>query len=200
MGDKKQKGPYLSISLYITLFLFASILLLICAFRIGSVFSMLGYIFDALMPVIVGLVIAYLLMPARRFFERKVFSSYVNKVPRSRIRLLSTICAFLIMFVALLLIALLLIPQLFSNYAELAARGEEYIRFAQEFADKIIGGSALFGENSTLTELLGSDLDDFLAEVLVDSFLLADKFVSSILSIAGGFVDFAVTTIFSLII
>ncbi|MBQ2863650.1 MAG: AI-2E family transporter, partial [Clostridia bacterium] len=137
--------------------------------------------------------------PARNFFERKVFFSYVNKLSRSHIRLLSTICAFLIMFVALLLIALLLIPQLFSNYAELAERGEEYIRFAQEFADKIIGGSALFGENSTLTELLGSDLDVFLTELLVDSFLFADKFVSSILSIAGGFVDFAVTAVFSLI-
>ena len=199
MGDNRQKKLYRSVSLYITLFLFASILLIICAFRIKDVLSFIGYIGDALLPVSIGFVIAYLLLPAKRFFEKKVFSSLVLKTSRAHVRFLSTLLSFLILFVVLTLIVLLLVPQLFSNYTELAKNGEAYIKSAEEFADKIIGGSSLFGESSTLSEVLGADLDEFLAKLLVDSFLFADKLVSSILSVAGGLIDFTVTAVFSLI-
>lgn len=199
MDDKRQKKLYLGVSLYITLFLFLSILLIICAFRIGGVLRFIGYVVDALMPVIIGFVIAYLLMPAKRFFENKVFAGLREKTSRSYVRVLSTLLSFVILFTALALIALLLIPQLFSNYTELAGRGEEYIKGAEQFADKIIGSSSLFGESSTLSEVLGAELDVFLAEFLVDSFLFADRLVSSIIGIAGGLIDFTVTVVFSLI-
>lgn len=199
MDDKRQKKLYLGVSLYITLFLLSSILLIICAFRIEGVLRFIGYVVDALMPVIIGFIIAYLLMPAERFFENKVFAGLREKTSRSYVRALSTVLSFVIMFTALSLIALLLIPQLFSNYTELALRGEEYIKGAEQFADKIIGSSSLFGESSSLSEVLGADLDVFLAEFLVDSFLFADRLVSSIIGIAGGLIDFTVTAVFSLI-
>ena len=199
MDDKRQKKKYFGLSLSITLFLCASILLITCAFNIGYVFSVIGYIADALMPVIVGFIIAYLLMPAKRFFECKVFSGMRPRMAGRHIRLISTILSFAILFVAILLIILLLIPQLFSNYTELAVKGEEYIRFIEEFANKIIGNSALFGDSSTLSEVLGTELDVFLVELLVDSFQIADKLVSSLLSIAGGLIDFTATAIMSLI-
>ena len=43
MDDKRQKKLYLGVSFYITVFLFVSILLIICAFRIGSVLGFFGY-------------------------------------------------------------------------------------------------------------------------------------------------------------
>lgn len=199
MDDKRQKKLYLGVSFYITVFLFVSILLIICAFRIGGVLRLFGYVADALMPVIIGFIIAYLLLPAKRFFEHRVFGRLREKTSRKYVRALSTVLCFVIMFLALSLIALLLIPQLFSNYTELALRGEEYIKGAEQFADKIIGSSSLFGESSTLSEVLGADLDDFLAGLLVDSFLFADKLVASIIGIAGGLIDFTVTAVFSLI-
>ena len=151
------------------------------------------------MPVIIGFVIAYLLMPARNFFENRIFGTLREKTSRRYVRAISTVLSFVIMFTVLTLIAILLLPQLFSNYTELALRGEEYIKGAEMFADKIIGSSSLFGESSTLSEVLGADLDEYLAELLVDSFLFADKLVASIIDIAGGLIDFTVTAVFSLI-
>ncbi len=199
MDDKHQRRLYRSVAVYVTLFVLASILGIMCAFRIGDILRYAGYIADAILPVIIGFVIAYLLMPAVRFFENRVFIKLIEKRGRRRVRALSTVLAFSLMFIAVALIALLLIPQLFSNYTELAVHGEEYIKFAQDFADKIIGGTDLFGDSSTLSDVLGADLDEFIGGLIVDSFLFADRFVSSIISIAGGFIDVAVTTVFSLI-
>ncbi len=199
MDTNYLKTRYRTVSVYALLLILAGILGIICAFRIRDAVRVLGYVIDVLLPVIVGFVIAYLLMPAVHFFEDRVFSKMHGKHPRSRVRALSVIMAFSIMFIAIALIALLLIPQLLSNYTELAAHGEEYIKFAQDFADGIIGESGFFGDNETLSELLGADLDVYLGGLLVDSFLFADKLVGSIISLAGGFINFAVTAVFSLI-
>ena len=199
MEDKQYDKKYRAVSLYITLFILASILCFICALRIKEIGSVIGYVTDALLPVIIGFVIAYLLMPAVRFFENKAFSRLIEKHGRSRVRLLSVILSFVLLFVVVALIAFLLIPQLVTNYTELAKNGEKYIEFAQEVADRVIGATSLFGDSSTLSEVLGADLEEFLGQFLVDSFLFADRFVSSIVSFAGGFIDIAVTTVFSLI-
>lgn len=199
MEDKHHERKYRAASMYIALFILASILCFICALRIKEIGSMIGYVLDALLPVIIGFVIAYLLMPAVRFFENKVFSHLIAKHGRSRVRLLSVILSFAFLFVVIALIAFLLIPQLVTNYTELAKNGEKYIEFAQEVADKVIGATSLFGDNNTLSEVLGADLEVFLGDLLVDSFLFADRFVSSIVSFAGSFIDIAVTTVFSFI-
>ncbi len=199
MDDKRQTKKYRLVSVYITLFILVSILCLISALKIGSIFALIGYVTDALLPVIIGFIIAYLLMPAVRFFERGLLSKLIPDYGRSRVRMLSVALSFVIMFVVLMLIAVLLIPQLLVNYTELAGNISGYIDAAQSFADNIIGTSSLFGESSTLSEVLGTDLDVFLGGVLVDSLLFADRFVSAIVSVAGGIIDIAVNTVFSLI-
>ncbi|MEE1358029.1 MAG: AI-2E family transporter [Clostridia bacterium] len=200
MQEKDIKKRYRTAALYITLFLLAAIVGVVGAFRIDEVFGFFGYVWDVMLPVTVGFVIAYLLLPAVRFFERKVFVSLKQRGRIRAARASSVILAFSIMFVVVVLISVLLIPQLFSNYTELAMNAEEYIKVAEELADKIIGGSELFGDNSTLSDLLGGiDLEQFLASVIVDSFLLADQFVSSIISFAGSFIDIAMKTVFALI-
>lgn len=200
MTDKhRTANKYRMVSVYVTLFILAGILCFICAFRIKDILAVLGYVTDALLPVIIGFIIAYLLMPAVRFFENKAFSRLIIKHGRTRVRLLSVALSFVLLFVVIALIAFLLIPQLITNYTELARNGERYIEFVKELADKIIGSTGLFGESNTLSEVLGADLEVFLGDILVDSFLFADRFVSSIVTLAGGFIDVAVNIVFSVI-
>ena len=199
MDDKRQTKKYRTISLYITLFILASILCLILAIRIGSVFSLIGYVTDALLPVIIGFIIAYLLLPAANFFERRVFAGAIPKIGRSKVRMLSVTATFIVLFVVLLLIAVLLIPQLVSNGTELAGSIDSYIDSAEKFADDIISGSTLFGESSTLTEVLGEDLDAFLGNFLVGSLRFAKGMVSGVVSVARSIIDIAANTVFSLI-
>ena len=199
MEDKYKKRYYLRASKYVLLFLMISIFSLICAFRIREIAGFFGFVADVLLPVIIGFVIAYLLLPAVRFIEAKVLSGIMKKADAGKLRIVSVTIVFVIVAVVITLIAFLLIPQLVSNYADLASHGEEYIKFAQQFADDIIGGTGIFGESNKLSDVIGSDLDVFLGELLVDSFLFADKLVSSIIDIAGGFIDIIITTLFSFV-
>ena len=195
-----QKHHYLTYAVYIALLLMSATLGAVCAFKIGRILSLFGYVIGALMPLIAGAVIAYLLTPVVHFFESKVFSSLKN---RGKIRLCRTVSVcfvYMLLFVCAGLVLFLLLPQLFSNYAELASHAEEYIRFAKEFADEFIESSDFFGENSTLADLLGGvELEQFLGGIIVDSFLLADRFVSGVITLAGRLIDIFMAGVYALI-
>lgn len=199
MEEKNRKKYYFRVSKYVLLFLVISILSLIFAFRLKEIIWFIGGVADALLPVTIGFIIAYLLLPAVRFLENKIFLKIMKKSDAARVRAVSITAVFLLVSIVLILIGFLLVPQLVSNYADLASHGEEYIQFAQQLADDFIGNSDIFGDKSTLNDVLGSDLDIFLGDLLVDSFLFADKLVSSIIDIAGSFIDIIFTTLFSFI-
>lgn len=199
MEEKNRKKYYFRVSKYVLLFLVISILSLIFAFRLKEIIGFIGGVADALLPVTIGFIIAYLLLPAVRFLENKIFFKIMKKSDAARVRAVSITAVFLLVSIVLILIGFLLVPQLVSNYADLASHGEEYIQFAQQLADDFIGNSDIFGDKSTLNDVLGSDLDIFLGDLLVDSFLFADKLVSSIIDIAGSFIDIIFTTLFSFI-
>ncbi len=185
---------------YILLFVTVSVLGIAFAFNISSVWGFFGYIIRAFMPLIVGGVIAYLLYPAVRFFEGKVFFGMIDGGKRRAARALSITLSFVLLLVALGLIGGLLIPQLLVNSAELAGNVEGYIAYAENWANSFIGGSDIFGDKSTLSQLLGDKkLSEFLAGAMVDSLLFADRFVNFVITFASGIVGFAVNAVFTVI-
>ncbi len=185
---------------YILLFVTVAILGITLAFNTDRITAIIGYIVGALMPVLIGAVIAYLLYPAVNFFEGKVFSKMIENGKRKSARALSVTLSFALLLIVLVLIGSLLIPQLIINSAQLAGNVEHYIKYAEQWADGFIDGSDIFKDTSTLSQLLGDKkLSDFLAGVLVDSLLFADRFVNFVILAASGLVDFAVNAVFTVI-
>ncbi len=187
-------------SAYILLFVLVAIVGITFAFNTDKIVAVIRYIVGALMPVAIGAVIAYLLYPAVRFFENKVFSGMIDRGKRKLARALSVTFSFVLLFVVLVLIGALLIPQLIINSTELAGNVEEYIVYAEQWADGFIEGSDIFKDTSTLSQLLGGKkLSDFLAGAVVDSLLFADRFVNFVIVAASGLIDFAVNAVFTVI-
>lgn len=194
MGDFQKNKLYRMMALYVVLFFAAVIVLLVCAFRINKIFDFISYVITALTPVLIGFVIAYLLSPAVAFFEKKIFTRVLKKSKKRVQRLFGIITVYMLLFLFLALILLLLVPQLALDYKELLSHADEYILFAENFADKMLGSTG------ALSELLGGlRLGDYIGEVIVDSFLFADRFLSFALSFASSFISIAVMTVFSLI-
>ncbi len=185
---------------YILLFVLVAILGVALAFNTGRLTAVVGYIIGALMPVIIGAVIAYLLYPAVKFFEDKLFSKMIASGKRKAARALSVTLTFAVLIVILGLIAGLLIPQLLVNSAELAGNVENYIVYVENWADGFIEDSDIFGDTSELSQLLGGKkLSDFLAGAVVDSLLFADRFANFLVGAATGLVKFAVSAVFTVI-
>ncbi len=185
---------------YILLFLLVAILGITLAFNTSGIVAVIRYVTGALMPVGIGAVIAYLLNPAERFFEDKVFASLVRKGKRQTAKALSVTLSFVLLTLVLVLIGVLLIPQLIVNSAELAGNVENYILYAEEWANEFIESSDIFKDTSTLEQFLGGKkLSDFLAGIVVDSLLFADRFVNFVIVAASGLIDFAVNAVFTVI-
>ena len=67
---RKIEPKHLSAGIVAFAVIVASILLLFILWRFEVIASVIGTLFSALTPVLMGLVIAYLLLPVMRFFEK----------------------------------------------------------------------------------------------------------------------------------
>ena len=56
----------------------ALMVLFFLIFKLGTVFSFLGNLLSILRPILVGVIIAYLLVPIVRFFEKYLVRFFVN--------------------------------------------------------------------------------------------------------------------------
>ena len=123
-----KNGIYVKIGL--TLFLTVAAILLFYDTMFGSRW-LLGFgdqLLEALQPILLGVMIAYLLAPALDFFEARLFPKQVKKaredgapcaaVPRA----VSLLLTWFIIFVAVYLLMMFLLPELYNSVMQLVDR------------------------------------------------------------------------------
>lgn len=115
----------------------ASILVLFIVWRFDVIASAVGVIFSALMPVVMGLVIAYLLLPVMRFFEKLYYPKIAKKASKpSRAkkvtRGLAIITAMIIALAVIVGLLWLLLPQLIESVTNLVAALPGYFNNLQD--------------------------------------------------------------------
>ncbi len=119
MNAQKKKFWTISGIVYATLFL-----LVILLINLSAVNEWLSGVLGVLRPVIIGLVLAYLLNPFFRLFEKKVFKKIA---PFGVRRCLSLIFSYLALFLILFLLILLIVPQLIDSIGNFANNYESYL-------------------------------------------------------------------------
>ncbi len=128
--SSKSKKNALGILVYSILFLFLLIITNLTPFT-----AFFGNVLRILRPLIIGLVLAYLLNPFFRFFERKLF----YKVrPHGFRRGLSLIFTYLVLFAVFAVLILLIVPQLADSILNFIDHSDEYLTKALDAANGII--------------------------------------------------------------
>ena len=102
----------------------ASILLLFILWRFEVIASVIGTLFAAFTPVLMGLVIAYLLLPVMRFFEKLYYPGIAKKIEKKAkaqkvTRALAVVTAMLIALAVIAGLLWLLLPQLIDSISSL---------------------------------------------------------------------------------
>ncbi len=114
---KRLQNKYFLISLYTVLTVAVSALIIYFIFNFELVSAFLGKLFSILSPILVGFIIAYLINPIVNLFEKKVFLFKNAKKDRTRMkRVLSMLCAYILVFGVLSAILSIIIPQLYSSF------------------------------------------------------------------------------------
>ncbi len=149
-------------------------------------------------PVILGLILAYLLNPIFRFFERRVFYRLYPSAARRAISLLLT---YIVALLLIGLIVLLILPQLISTLMTFITNYQSYFDGAIASINGVIRGLNNWISNFFNTGDLIGYVDTALAmEVLGKVFEELTTFIPTLTVKAGSLVSGAADVIFAIFI
>ena len=124
MTAQKKKFWTISGIVYATL-----LLLVVLIINLSAVNEWLSKVLLLLRPVIIGLIMAYLLNPFFRFFEKKLFKKIS---PFGLRRVLSLIFTYLLLFLILFALVLLIVPQLIDSILNFITNYKSYLSTTTE--------------------------------------------------------------------
>ncbi len=180
---KDRKSLLVTMIVLIVLAIVIFLLVLLCR---NSIFSKIA---NAMMSVIIGVVIAYILSPACNFFEKKL--DFTSKYPKKAAKLSQGLSILIVVLIALGVVALflgLVIPALVRSIGYLIQIFPDQI---QSFSDFI---SSRTGEGKVIINFI-NDLKDSLFAALpewINNTLLADlrSIINAVVSGVTGIVKF----------
>lgn len=166
--------PYLAVGLTTVLVIFVSLLLFFFLFRFEGFSDGIGKIFKNLSGVIIGLVLAYLLNPVMKFFERllkkRMFTKGERTLKQKRvIRGLSVACAVIVFLALIAILLVLLIPQLFISIQDLILTLSDKLETLQDWIDRLFRNSVIAEQVENLADQIFAWLEEWLQTTILDS-------------------------------
>ena len=123
-----------------TFALCSAVILYLILSHLGVVWKWLGALYSVISPVFIGLVIAYVLDPLVKFFEKSIFKKVRKHTTR---KAAAVACTFIILITCIVVLLVALIPQLISsvklfigNLGEYSSQFSEMLEELQDFAAK----------------------------------------------------------------
>lgn len=168
----KNKSVQLGLSIFAVICL--SILFFFFLYRIDTIVNIIGGIIKIFMPIIYGLVIAYILNPIIKLLENKVFSKVLTKTNlekeqvKKHSRTYSIITASVIFFVVLYLLISYIIPEIIASIQILIGNVPNYINNIEEWLK-----GTLANNPDVSTQILNNyeDMSQHILNILNDSIM-----------------------------
>ena len=184
-----------------TIAFYALIVLLtvtLCIFgflNFSKVWSKINFFINVFLPIVYGALIAYLLCPGVKFFERRVFRAMNRKKLYGLSRVCSVIIVFLLVTVFIVIFCWLVLPRVLAGYADLQKVADLYLATLKDWIINIPVGETVLSRYFTnlleylvnLIETLYHSVSGALPDVMELATTLmnivADLFLGIILSI-----------------
>lgn len=176
-------------------------------FHASNWFAGLGTLFDILLPVILGLITAYLLSPIMNFIEYRILRKVCKllKIKRSKgrdnlIRLLSILAACVLFFAFVYIMIALLLSQIIPSIQNIIGNFDTYINNIYAWVNSLMVEYPEVGEWVILQlERYSSELERFLNEtVLVKTSEIIKTVSLSIIGVLSALWDFLIGFIISI--
>lgn len=170
---------YISIGIVAFLVICAAILFWFATFKLKELADGINNILDVLEPVVFGFIFAYLLNPLLKLFEHKLFYPSILKqkkcLPpsdRKRIRVLSLILTFFVVFMIIYIFIKSVAPQLGRSIEMLAIQLPNYIDFLEKWINSLFSENSRFYQNyiwfyNMFSDVIGERLGDYVNVTLL---------------------------------
>lgn len=167
----------------------ACILLLFVILHLDRINSWLGEFFFILRPVTIGLVLAYLLNPLFRLFERKLFAGIHSHGFR---RFLSLLLTYVVLFLIFFLLIMLIVPQLLDSIQDFLDNYEKYIDSAVKSINGMIDSINAMASLSISyldAEEIQTSIGNFFERLEIQSFLDSQLTYSNLTALVEALED-----------
>lgn len=175
--------PYLAIGLTAILVVMVCIAIFFVIFRFDGLFSGFRQIFQSIQAIFVGLIVAYLLNPIMKWFERILYkksreqSKELTRRQCQKIRAVSVGFAMAIFLAIIVVLIWLIIPQLVVCIEDIVTNMSEKVQSLTDWVDRLTKqNSTMAGNLDTFITSASSYLEDWLRK----NVLQQSDFIASI--------------------
>ena len=174
--------PYLAVGLTTILVVVVCIAIFFFIYRFQGLADGIGKIIKSLQAIFIGFVLAYLLNPIMKFFERgftkRMYRGQEKTLRQKRtIRAISVACAMAVFLAIIAILIRLILPELVGSIEELVMTMNDKVQSLTEWIDKIMRrDSPLAGQ----IDLLVADASDYLGKWLQKNFLNQSDWIASV--------------------
>lgn len=155
-----------------------------CLIHLKTITGFFGKITSILMPLIYGLVLAYIMHPLVNLFERRVFNKITKETTR---RNLSIFCTFVIIVGVIVALISVIIPQLLLSIQSIIVNAPVYFKDLGDWLVDLLRNSEL---ESTIMENYDT-ISEYLTKVLNDAVLpMANSAIANLSNGVFGFISF----------
>lgn len=112
-------------------------IVIVCLWKYEMVFSVLGFVFNLLLPFIIGGAIAFVLNVPMNFFQRHLFPKGNSKLEKPVCLIISLVCVIGV----IVLVMFVVIPQLKDTFVNLGQSIQNFIPKVQEWANTWFAGN-----------------------------------------------------------
>ena len=201
MNDRNPKHEYLFKGITAFLVIAACVLFAFVVFKIGVIMKAIGRIINVLKPVIFGLVIAYLVNPMVKFFDKYISKVTLYKAKNQRVALrvadfISVILSILIFTGIIVGLFWLVIPQLIDSITDFVKTFPQKLDSITEWSDNFLKeNESLRGVFDSVVDYeknwLSNDLSGFVTN-------MAGSLASGVWSVVNFFKNFVLGLIFAI--
>ncbi|MCD8046593.1 MAG: AI-2E family transporter [Clostridiales bacterium] len=166
--------PYLAVGLTAILVIAASLLIFFFLFRFEGFSAGVGEILRSLSGIVIGVILAYLLNPVMKCFERlfrkRLFTKAERTVKQNRIiRGLSVACAMVVFLAIIAVLLVMLIPQLLMSIQDLVLTMSDKLETLQNWIDRLIRNSHLAEQVENFADQVFEWLEEWLETTVLNS-------------------------------
>ncbi|MCD8301194.1 MAG: AI-2E family transporter [Clostridiales bacterium] len=166
--------PYLAVGLTTVLVIFVALALFFFFYRFNGFAGGVGKAIKSVYGVIFGLILAYLLNPVMKFFERILKKHMFTKGERTYrqnrvIRGLSVTFAMVCFLAVIAILITLMAPSLISSIRDLLLTLNDKLATLEEWIDRLIRNNAVEGQAENIANQIFDWLQSWLQERVLDS-------------------------------
>ncbi len=199
---------YTTIAVYVFLTSFAIILLLAAILNWSSVTGAVSRINSILMPVYVGIAMAYLFNPILKMCEKRIFS-FDTSIPKKKTlqRALSLVLTYLIVAAILTVLILLIIPEIVVSFNDLIPKLGDYTTKTISAMEKFVAECRNAGNEGTFFQKMIASIDvnsiikkaeTFMTNAVTAIGSYVPTVIGFFTGFAGGLFDFLLGIFFSI--